>query len=1708
MNISELEMNDRISSGPQQQEEWNRTGRAYPRHQGLGELFREQAQLRPNAVALMFDGRQISYGELNILANQMAHYLRRKGVGRETRVGLCLQRSMEMMIALLGIVKAGGAYVPLDANYPADRLTYMLQDADVEVLITDEKSAARLPYPGNATLVLQREWEQITRESIEEPEHQASGEELAYIIYTSGSTGRPKGVSVIHRNVARLVKNTDYVQLDENHILLQFAPVSFDAATFEIWGALLNGAQLKIFPAYTPSPQELAEWLEREPVTTLWLTAGLFHQMAEGKVKRSFQHVRQLLAGGDVLSAWHVNRFLRECGHCRLINGYGPTENTTFSACAWLTTLEEEASVPIGHPISNSTVYILDEEMNAVPAGVTGELYLGGEGLARGYWGRPDLTAERFLPNPFSLQGGERLYRSGDLGRWREDGVLEFTGRRDQQVKLRGYRIELGEIEAVLEQHEDVRQAIVMAREDAPGDKRLAAYVTGRIGTVSAAELRQYVAGKLPDYMVPASFVMLPEFPLTANGKVDPKRLPAPPEERPELEQSYEAPRTTTEYLLCGIWQEVLRVKRVGVHDNFFDLGGHSLLATQIISRARTTFDVALSLRSIFENPVLSGQALHIESAQRGSTTCTGPAVIPVPRDQDLPLSFSQERVWFLQELDPSNSAYYFQAMLRLTGALDVPALQRALNEMVGRHEMLRTTFEVKNRRPVQVIHEPWSVSLPVIPLHEVQKAERETKLLELIDRELAKRFDVTQLPLIRWVLFSLDEQEHVLLHMEHHLIHDGWGFNVFLGELLQLYSAFITGKPSPLPSPQLQFADFAVWQKQYVESEEMWAQRSYWKAKLSGDLPVTEFPADRPRPPMQTFRGRVLRIPVPIDLCRKIRRFSVQEGTSLFAIMMAGYVGLTCRYTHQGDLCIGSTMANRQRPETEGLLGMLVNNVVLRAQTSLRATLRELLGHIQKLTLEAYDNQDVPFQTVVQDLQVSRDLSANPLFQMMFNFHNSPVSIPEFDDLKFQLTEGLGNGSAKFDMGVIVVPSSPSRMRLNPEWDKDLLTLVWEYNTDLFEEDSVSRIITHYYRLLDSIVTTPEQCLGYACLLTSTEQQQLVVECNRTSMEYPREKCIHELFEEQVKRTPESPAVKDAESCLTYEEFNRRANRLARYIRSLGVTSEDLVGVCLKRGTQMLAAVLGVLKAGAAYVPLDPTYPAERISWMLQDSAVALVLTQSELLDRLPLTGSQKICLDQSWGAIAPWSEENLGRLGEPENLAYVIYTSGSTGKPKGALIPGRAVVNFLCYMKAHLHMNEEDVLVALTTLSFDIAVLELLLPLISGAQTVIETRESATDGAMLAQRLNAHKATMMQGTPSTWKLLLETGWKGRSLKALCGGEALNSSLAEPLLQKCGTLWNVYGPTETTIWSLSCPIEHGMAVIPLGQPIANTYAYVLDEELAPVPLNVAGELYIAGEGLARGYLHRPDLTAERFVPDPFSKDGGALMYRTGDLVRRRSNGAIEFLGRADSQIKLRGYRIELGEIESTLRAYSGIGDATVLVREDNPGDKRLIAYFVGKPNSPSVNTVHLREFLRTKLPEYMLPAGYIHLDSFPLTPNGKLDRKALPRPDYDLSKDDYIAPGTPLEETLCTIWAAVLHIDQIGMGDHFFRMGGHSLLATQVIARVRELLYVDLPLRTLFENPCITQFASVVQKALLEKVEELSEEEAEELLKSVPGEG
>ncbi len=1647
-------------------EEWNNTQVSFPDHQCIHHLFEAQVAKTPQSIAVVFGDKQLTYHELNQQANQLAYYLQSLGVGTESLIGICVERSLEMVIGLLGVFKAGGAYLPLDPAYPPDRLAFMMEDAHIAVLLTQSHLQDNLPAC-QAQIVCLDTIRQLNGQDAC-PTSEVKPNNLAYVIYTSGSTGKPKGVMLEHRGLYNLVQDQSHrFEVIPASRVLQFVSFSFDVSILEIMMPLCVGARLYLAAKEALLPgQTLIQLLQNNGITHLLIPASVLTLLPLAELPT----LRVIVAGGEasavsLAEAWSKGR--------RFFNAYGPTETTV---CA---TIKEyfkgDQTLPIGRPIANTEIYILDEHLRHVPIGEQGELCIGGVGLARCYLNRPELTAMKFIAHPFKAEPTARLYKTGDLARFLPDGNIEFLGRIDHQVKVRGFRIELGEIEAVLGQYPKVRHAVVMPYENRPGDKRLVAYVVlyqPQSAESLFSELRNFLQEKLPSHMVPSAFITIEALPLTPNGKIDRYALPAPTAIHFDRTTDFVPPSTPTEQTMTAIWSEVFNAAPLSIEDNFVELGGHSLLAAQIMARVRDRWGVELPIRCFFENqPTIANLAKIIDQKTTESSQLP-PPIAPVSRHVPLPVSFAQQQFWLLNEQYKGRPTYNESLTIRLTGQVNITALEQSLNELVKRHEIFRTTISMVNQELRQIIHEPFPFPLKIINLDTFPQDEREAEAHRLATAELQRSFDLTQIPLLRGTLIQLNQADARLFLAIHHFIIDGVSIcNILLPELEKLYTAFSQGQPSPLPEITIQYADFAVWQRAWLTEDVLAPSLTYWKKKMAG-LSALQLPTDYPMPAEMLFKGFHQPFTLTENLSQQLKTFSREAGVSLFTTLVAATQVLLYRYSGQEDFALGVVVDGHNRPELEPIMGNFLNTLPLRADLSGAPTFRELLKRVQQATLEAYEFQNVPFEILVKELQPGQ--RNQPLFNVAFT-----------------LEPPLTKSQLGWDMNQQDIHSGSAKVSLYFEFEDRPEAIIGrvEYQIDLFADDTIRRMIECYQTLLAGIVAQPDQKIFALPLLPEAQSQQLLTEWNKVEtsevLETSEVRYIHELFEAQARQTPQAIAVVCGDKQLTYQELNDHANQLAHYLQTLGVQAEERVGICVERSPDLIISLLAVLKAGGAFVTLDHVHPPERLNFILNDGEIGILLTQFHLLDRFANYRGQIIdCERGPHRFLKPVrSAANLNYKIELNNLAYIIYTSGTTGLPKGVAVEYHGLLNLVDQYHQIFQISPTDHSTQIVSSGFDVVVSEIFPFLTAGATIHIIDDHTRLDPKQLQKYLTEKNITIVTLPVSIAEQLLRFKWPvNSSLKTMIiGGDRLHFYPLSPLPFQ---VFNCYGPTEDTVWTTYYLFskEHAYHTVSLiGKPIANHQVYILDKHQNPVPIGVAGELCIGGIGVARGYINRPELTAQSFIsnPYPLSQGGYERLYRTGDLARYLPDGNIEFLGRIDHQVKIRGVRIELGEIELVLMQHPAVFQNVVIVREDRPGDKRLAAYVVfhqGQSTTPS----QLRSYLKEKLPDYMVPSTFVIMDALPLNPNGKIDRRALPVPELNVT-EDFVPPRTSTEKTLAMIWAEVLGREKVGIYDNFFELGGHSLLISQIISRIQDSFSVELSLHTLAEKPTVAQIAQII---------------------------
>ncbi|QSQ19553.1 amino acid adenylation domain-containing protein [Pyxidicoccus parkwayensis] len=1653
-------------------------------------LFEGVVDRDPDAPALDFEGTCVTYRQLDTRANQLAWHLRSLGVGPETRVALCVERSPDLVIGMLGVLKAGGAFVPLDASQPSERLGFMLADSAAPVLITQESLADELPSRGELLVLLDADAPLLERQSVDAPDARVTADSLAYVIYTSGTTGRPKGALLHHgglRNTA--VAAARALRLRPEDRVLQFASPGFDASVWEVFSTLSAGATLVLAPRERLLPDAPLRTLLREQhVTAATLTPSVLAQLeTEG-----LDSLATVVSAGealplDVARRWASGRVL--------LNAYGPTEVTVCAAITPAALASDVRTITLGRPWPGTCLYVLDEALQPLPIGVPGELFIGGAGVARGYLNRPDLTSERFVPDAFSGVAGARLYRTGDKARWLESGELEYLGRLDSQVKVRGVRIELGEIEAVLARHPEVREAAVVLRSLGDAEPQLVAYVvpssaprpelrpgdgaqasallSSLDGAPSSSALRAWLRERLPDALVPSAVLSLSALPLTSSGKLDRKALSALPVEEAHAEAgSGEAPRGPVEELLAQLFCNVLGVESVTRDGHFFELGGHSLSATRLVARVRQSFGVELPLATVFATPTVAGLARALAELQRSSAASL-PAPTRLPPGETAAPSFAQERLWFLHQLQPGLRAYHIPEAVELHGALDVTALESSLHLLLERHPVLRSVFPDSDGRPRLAVSD-----LPSRALH-VEDVSGQASLSARLREEATRPFSLEEGPLYRFRVFRLAPEHHVLQLVLHHIVVDGLSMEVLLRDMTLAYAAFHSQQAPALPSPALDYPDVAAWQRTSAVRAREEAHLDYWKQQLAGAPSLLALPTDRTRPPVLTDKGAFSRhhsLPAPLaqalgELCRR-------HQVTPFMALYAAFAALLHRYSGQDELCVGTPVAGRTHPATEELVGLFINTLVLRTQVDPRAPFSTLLASARATALDAFAHQEAPFERIVEALQVERSLSHTPLFQVMFDLNRGARSLGDaFPELR----------SSPVHMDL---EASPFDLVLTALEDSQGYTFYMQYHSELFEPESIERLMQHYVRLLEGALRSPETPVGRLPLLGDAEREQVLSGFNASSMPLDAEATWTSLFDAQVARSPDAPALCSEDSTLTYRQLDTRANQLAWRLRSLGVGPESRAVVAVERSPELVIGMLAVLKAGGAFVPFDVAHPAERLGFLLADSAASVVITRGRL------AGVTRQCVDLEAEAalLARMPTTTPPSNISAESLAYVIYTSGTTGTPKGSLLHHHGLCNTsLATVKTHGLTPGRRVLQNASP-SFDALIWEVFAPLVVGATVVVAPRERLLPDLPLRTLLHEQRIQVITLTPSVLAQL-ETDGLETLETVVSGGEALPPEVA----RRWGagrTLLNAYGPTEVTVCASITAGPVDPERLTLGRAWPNTRLYVLDEAMQPLPVGVPGELFVGGAGVARGYLGRPDLTAERFVPDTFSGVAGARLYRTGDRVRWLKSGELEYLGRLDSQVKVRGVRIELGEIEAVLAQHPEVREVAVAVRAHGAGDKRLVAFLV--PTVPlsstetgattqGLDTAAVRAWARERMPEHHVPSTFVLLPSLPLTPSGKLDRKALARVPLAPAHAEVQQgepPRTPTETLLAKLFCQVLGLESVSRNGHFFELGGHSLSATRLVARVRQTFGVELPLAALFTSPTVAELAERIDAA------------------------
>ena len=1683
----------------------NNTSSKYPCDLTLSQLFEQQVEKAPENIALSYEGKEITYRELNERANRFARFLRKKGVEPESIVGVLLDRSIDMMVGIMGILKAGGAYLPIDPDYPQERIASIISDSGTCFLVTgmelNQKLLSTKILEGSALEILiidspDREFENEDGGNIECVNNSSSP---AYVMYTSGSTGMPKGTITTHYNISRVVKNTNYIDITSEDTMLQLSNYAFDGSTFDIFGSLLNGAKLVLVSKQTVLDiVRLSEIIEDKKISVFFVTTALFNTLADLNVE-CFKNVRKVLFGGERVSVPHVRKVLEFVGPGRIIHVYGPTESTVFATYHFVDKIDSDVgTIPIGKPLSNTKIYIVDKNNNLQPFGAPGELCIAGDGLAKGYLHRDELTKEKFVQKPLfgeennqsigdEKNNSEIMYRTGDLAKWLSDGSIEFLDRIDTQVKLRGFRIELGEIESKLLEYEGVKEAVVLAREDKNGNKYLCAYFTAQ-KDIDLSFLREYLLEKLPVYMVPSDFVRLEIMPLNSNGKIEKKALPEP--QTHEGGTDYVAPESATEKKLAALWQEVLGVERVGTKDNFFELGGHSLKATVLAARIHKEFDKSVPLGQILNTKNLGELAQLMDGAE----TSIYSQVKPVDKDENYlkvkypegvyPASSSQKRMFVQQQFEGIGTSYNIPLAMTVEGRIDPDKVGRTFEALIKRHEPLRTSFEIYNGEIVQRVHKEVDFKLNCM--------ESSQESIDSVLKKLILPFDLSKAPLLRAALVKIHDSGHLLLLDMHHIVSDGISATVLMREFGELYNNIC------LPELKIQYKDFSYWHNNFLESPEINKQQEYWRNNLAGEIPVLNMPCDFNRSDNRTFEGDIVEFKLDTKVSSTLSNMAKEYGVTLNTLLISVYTVLLYRYTGQEDIIIGSLVAGRRHPDVENMIGMFNNFIPVRNRFKPDNTFKELVHIVNDSVFGAYENQDYPYDMMVEKFAYRTERSRNPLFDTMLIFHNELEKEIKLgiDGLEFELHKTVSNTS-KLDFKLDVYTGKSGE-----------LECIIEYNTGLFRKETIERFSKHFSNIVSEIIENSDKEVSVIEMISEDEQKQILSDFNDTKSEYPMAKTISRVFEEQVEKTPDSIAVIFENEKLTYSELNKRANSLARVLREHGVKGDSIVAIMLERSIEMMVGILAVLKAGGAYLPISPEYPDERVRFMLEDSGANILLTKNNAYGIGLADGgevdSRLTVLDLDDETLYNGVSSNLDEINTSRNLAYVIYTSGSTGKPKGAMIEHYSVINRINWMHKKYPIGEQDVILQKTPYTFDVSVWELFWWFFAGAKVCFLAPGGEKDPGAITEAIEKNKITTMHFVPSMLNMFLEYMENEKNLSRIsslrqvfASGEALGTKQVQRFNRQAGLkfgtkLINLYGPTEATVdvSYYDCPSYGDIEIVPIGKPIDNIKLYIVDRHNNLQPVGIPGELCIAGDGLARGYLNRPELTAEKFVPNPFDEGDNLRdskrMYRTGDLARWLPDGNIEYLGRLDHQVKVRGFRIELGEIEEELLKHESIKEVVVTARKDKDGGSYLCAYLV---SDRELTPAELREHLTRNLPEYMVPSYFIRLEKMPLSPNGKADRKALPEPAGNVNTGvEYVEPTGVIEKNLAQIWREVLGVENIGIKDNFFDLGGNSLLLIRMHSKI-ETEYPDkVKVTDIFSNPTISKLAQFIEKGGAEK--------------------
>lgn len=1628
----------------------------------LHQLIEVHASKKPDSIAVVCQDSKITYKELSDRSNQLANYLiSLSGIRVEVPVGICMDRSINMMIAILGVLKAGCCYVPLDPLQPAARLKFMLSDAELPYVITQEKHLKALQHETSQLISMDGISAELEVQSRSYPSSCVLAENLAYIIYTSGSTGKPKGVMIEHRSVVNLLMSMVHLLGCSSHdVFLALSTLSFDLSISEIFAPLIIGAKLCLASdEIRTDGDKLSEYISsQKDISIIHATPATWQMLFDSNWE--IRDGIKMLSGGEALNSVLAKRMLSMSDE--VWNLYGPTEATVWASAYCFKKIHDLCickTVPIGFPLNNTKLYILDKQMNPVSSGEIGELYIAGKCLARGYLNRPELTKEKFIFSSIGSGCPKRLYKTGDLACYLPDGNIEYIGRSDSQVKIRGFRIELGEVEAALLTHPSIKNAVVLVRNDQGQMNYLIGYYVADNPGVTGDALRKFLKDKVPEYMIPSFFILLEKFPLNSNGKIDRKSLP---QLLKKEKGNYAAPKTDLEKALVDIWQEVFKTEVIGVTDSFYNLGGHSLLAMKIVSRIRSNIKLDVTIRDIFDKPVIQDLARHLEYSDNTKNTFLLQSESS-ENDPSFPLSPTQQGMWLVQQVAQNSSAYNVPMTLHFEGELNFNILEKSINLIIERHGVLRTTYHAHQGNPRQLIRQKMEISIPFIDLRGISGNEKGKKISQLSEEINYHRFDMSQGPLVCAKLLQLSQNEYVLLMCFHHIVCDEISLKLFIKELVSAYKSYQSNTEMSLPQLSLQYCDYAKWYAELLTSNKFKIQLEYWKRHLNGKLPLLKFYTDFPFPKALTTFGDYIQLTLSEELTHKIKKICSSENVTPYMLLLTAYYILLHKYTGQSDIIVGIPVSNRNQNELENLIGCFINSLPLRIIFRDESTIKTLLNDIKLKSLDGFKNKDIPFESIVKHINPNRVSNRTAIFQVMFSYNNSYEDSYRCCDLDIKVESPVPI-EAKYEVTMHVYEKKSS------------LDLTLNYRKDLFSKDTVTRFIGHFVKIIESTLDNINQNISELCVLTDLERTRQLIEWNETENDYPKDRCVHELFEKQVELTPDAIALVCENQCLTYRELNENANQLANYLTTIGVGPDKLVGISIDRSLDTLVGILGILKAGGAYMPIDPKYPQDRINLLIKDSEISVIVTQEKYQGKFSLSGSV-FKIDTDWGVVSKFSKDNPKSGVLSSNLVYMIYTSGSTGTPKGVMIEHQQLVNYVFGIVTQYKINNPYRYATVSTINADLGNTMIYSSLLTGGELHLLPKSHAFSPQKFRDYMQNNEIDLLKITPSHLHSLLpdcpESDYLPRKLLFL-GGEPLPWKLVKCINEASPELKvvNHYGPTETTVGVTTkylSPSQYNKLSLtkyaPIGKPISNIKIYILDKHLCPVPIGVAGQVCVSGDGLARGYKGNISLNSTKFVQNPFMKIKYTRLYKTGDIGRFLPDGTVELLGRIDRQVKISGNRIELEEIESILRNHNSISDCFVAKR-----DESLIVYYV---SNQAISSLGLRRLLREKLPDYMIPSHFIFCDKLPLTSNGKIDQTALSKfgPYQVKAEQQDLAPVTPTEAGISKIWSELIPESSISQTTNFFDIGGYSLLAIKAIGMIYETIGVELTFRDLINN-------------------------------------